>query len=155
VAGRHADADGVQGPRVERVLGGGEVEAGERDLHPGSRPGTQSPDRDTSSAQRDFARCRPTALRLPCRIGLPFRSAGVGAVLLHHGGENLTTGVEAEREETVIGQCPQHRHGHLDGGHFGDGTGVVLMGTHGGFSFWLFPSLPGRRRSRHYLASEI
>ena len=80
-------------------------------------PGKRLPETFYDPPQRDLARRRARATRLPVGVAFPARAAQLGAVLLHHRGQDLLARSDAQIEIRAFNarERAQHRQGNLDG----------------------------------------
>ena len=103
--------------RIQRVAVRGEREAGQLDLLPRLTADARARQLNPTPTQRDLARRRARAARLAIGVAFPARSAQRGAVLLHHGIEDLLARADAQLEVRAFdtGERAQHGQGNLHG----------------------------------------
>src|SRR5262245_49129831 len=158
------DAGGHRGQRVpiQGIARSGPADTGQIHLRAGHRARAQALHSNAPAAQRDFSLHTPCAARLSAGVRLPLRAADADAVFLHHHPQHLLARFHAQREETLLNRAVRlhqsQRHLDLDCAPFRRLVPWWSRATllHGGSfrrGLVTFPSLPGRRRSRHFAHS--
>jgi hypothetical protein len=113
-AGGHARSDGRHRGRVQRVVVGSPLEAGQGQFSIGHRARPRPAHRNALAAEHDLSWRAAAAYRAPPGVGHALGPAQRDAVGLHQGGQHLLASVDAQAQEGVAHIAQHALHGQRD-----------------------------------------